>query len=357
MKAIILAGGRGTRLRPITHTKNKHMIPIGGVPMILRVLKDVVDLGITEIFVNINKGDKEIRDFLGDGKEWGVNLTYMEQEIPNGMMYPILMAKEMLGDDDFILHAGDNILSGGLKKYYKEFLEKKTSAHLLVTKVKQPERFGVAVIKDGYVVKTIEKPKEFISDLAVTGIYFYKKEIITAMENVKPIITGNSSIAEYYPPLPHQWLIENDYKVSYSECTGWWKDTGKPEDLIAANHLVLESLEEEYLSQVSDTEVEGKIHIGKNSIVKNCTLRGPIFIGDECTIEDSYIGPYTAISNNSKISYCEIENSIIMNSVEVIDLKERIDSSLIGDNCKITPNQSKPRGVKLFIGENSTVKL
>ncbi len=357
MKALILAGGRGTRLRPLTHTTNKHLIPIGGHPMIERVIKDVAELGIKEIIINVNKGDKEIREALGNGEKWGVNFTFIEQEIPNGMMYPIIMAKEIIGDEDFLLHAGDNILSGGLQKYYEEFLRNKSSAHLLVTKVQNPERFGVALVENGKVIKTIEKPKEFVSDLAVTGVYFYTKDIQKAMASVEPIITGNSKIPEYYPPLAHQWLIENGYAVTVSECTGWWKDTGKPEDLIAANHLVLESLETNVEGSILSSSIEGRIELAEGSVIENSIIRGPVHIGKNCRIRNAYIGPFTSISDNCEIQESEVENSIIMSGSKVLDLEKRLDASIIGYNTIVTSKKSKPRNLNLFIGDNSDVKI
>jgi len=357
MKALVLAGGRGTRLRPLTHTKNKHMLPIGGIPMIERVINDICELGITDIFININKGDKEVKDFLGDGAKWNVKFTYLEQEIPNGMMYPILMAEELLNGEDFILHAGDNILSGGLKKYYKEFLKLGSAAHLLVTKVTNPERFGVAVVEKGLMVKTVEKPKEFISNLAVTGIYFYKKDIVEAMRNVEPVILGNSAIPEYYPPLAHQWLIDHGRKITVTEVTGWWKDTGKPEDLITANHLVLEKLEDRIYGEMINCKVDGKIEIQDGAKVVDSTLRGPLIIGKNSTITDSYIGPFTTVGENCEIVNSEIENSIVQKNVRILDFPTRIDNSLIGDNAVITHQETKPETTRLFIGDNSEVVL
>lgn len=357
MKAIVLAGGRGTRLRPLTHTRNKHLIPIGGRPMIHRVMSDVAELGVDEIIVNVNQGDTEIRESLGDGSKWGVKITYIEQEIPNGMMYPIVMAKEILGDEDFVLHAGDNILSGGLVKHYKRFQKLDSSAHLLVTRVQHPERFGVAVVNGDKVVRTVEKPKEFVSNLAVTGVYFYKKDIQEAMANVQPIITGNSKIAEYYPPLAHQWLIDNGFAVTVSEVTGWWKDTGKPDDLIAANHLALETLDTKIEGQLIDTSVEGRLELGNGSVIENCTVRGPVVIGQNCTLKNSYIGPFTSISDECVIENSEVENSILMGGAKIIDLGQRLDGSLIGWNAIVTTNDKKPKNLNLFIGDNSEVKI
>lgn len=357
MKALILAGGRGTRLRPLTHTRNKHLIPIGGKPMIHRVLQDVVELGVKEVIVNVNKDDREIKDSLGNGSQWGIKITYIEQEIPNGMMYPIVMAKEIIGDEDFVLHAGDNILSGGLKHHYDQFKSLGASAHLLVTRVQKPERFGVAVVEDGKVIKTVEKPKEYVSNLAVTGVYFYTKDIQKAMASIEPVVLGNSTTAEYYPPLAHQWLIDNGYTITVSEVTGWWKDTGKPEDLISANHLALETLETKIEGQVIDTDIEGKVEIGSGSVVENSTLRGPIVIGENCIIKDTYIGPFTSISDSCEIISSEVENSIVLTNAKILKINQRLDNSLIGWNAVVATSDKKPKNLNLFIGDNSEVKL
>lgn len=228
---------------------------------------------------------------------------------------------------------------------------------MLVTRVKHPERFGVAVVENGYVVRTVEKPKEFVSDLAVTAVYFYKKDIVKAMENVTPIITGNSTIPEYYPPLAHQWLIDNGYKVTVSECTGWWKDTGKPEDLIAANHLALETLETLINGEVTESNIEGRIELGEGSSIEDSYIRGPVFIGKNCKIKNAYIGPFTAISDNCELENCEVENSIVMAGSKIYDLNCRLDASIIGYNATVTTKRAKPRNLNLVIGDNSDVRV
>ena len=234
MKALILAGGRGTRLRPLTHTKNKHALPIGNRPMIERIIRDAIDLGIKDIIININKGDKEIPELLGNGKRFGKNIKiqYIEQPEPNGMMYPIKLAEKLIGDDEFLFSAGDNILAGGLKQHYEDFKKKKSDAHVLVVRRSDYQNFGVAVVKGDKVVKTVEKPKEFVSDLVLTAIYFFTPVVFKAFDYVKPIDPKGTGKPEYYPPVVNNWLIENGYKMTTSEVTGWWKDTGAPEDLI-----------------------------------------------------------------------------------------------------------------------------
>lgn len=359
MKALVLAGGRGTRLRPITTTLNKHLIPIASRPMIFRVLDDIADCGIKEVIVNLNKGDKEVPAAIGDGSNWGLKVHYIEQEIPNGMMYPILMAQELLGDEPFLLFAGDNILSGGIKKYYDEFMNGDSDVHVLATKIKDPQRYGVAVVENGVVTKIVEKPQEFISDLAVTAIYFFRKPIIEAMKNVEPEVKGNSSIAEYYPPPAVQWLIDRGHKVTATEVTGWWKDTGKPEALLEGNGLVLESIESKILGNVSDAaQIQGRIQIGEGSTIgDNVVLRGPITIGRDCKLENCYIGPYTSIGSRVSISNAQVQNSILLDDV-MIDCKRQIVDSIIGSQAIVKDNsETFPSGHKLIIGDNTLVEL
>jgi len=359
MKALVLAGGRGTRLRPITNTINKHLIPIAGRPMIFRVLDDIADCGIKEVVINLNKGDKEVPEAIGDGEKWGLKVSYIEQEIPNGMMYPILLAEEFLGDEPFLLFAGDNILSGGIKKYYDEFINSDSDVHVLATRIENPERYGVAVVEDGKVIKIVEKPQEFISDLAVTAIYFFRSPIIEAMKNVEPIKKGNSGIAEYYPPPAVQWLIDNGHKVTVSEVTGWWKDTGKPESLLEGNSLVMHSIKSDIQGDVDKNAIiQGRVRIGKGSkIGKDVVIRGPVVIGENCTIENSYIGPYTSIGDGADFKMAEIEHSIIMDNVS-IDTDQRIIDSILGNNCNVHATaHSRPSGHKLVVGENTFVEL
>lgn len=359
MKALVLAGGRGTRLRPITNTVNKHLIPIAGRPMIFRVLDDIAECGIKEVVINLNKGDKEVPSAIGDGSKWGIKITYIEQEIPNGMMYPILMAEPLLKDEPFLLFAGDNILSGGIKKYLDEFLASDATAHLLVTKVQNWERFGVAVVQDGKMTKTVEKPSEFVSDLAVTGVYFYRQAIFEAMKNVQPVVKGNSAIPEYYPPLAHQWLIDHGHTITVSEVTGWWKDTGKPEDLLEGNSLALHGIETSNLGQTDPKAViQGKVRIGKGTrIGAGVKIRGPVSIGNDCVLESCYIGPYTSIGDRVTITGGEIEHSIIMNEV-TIKTKKRIVESILGERCVVgSVSDSFPSGHKLIIGDQTMVEL
>lgn len=358
MKALILAGGRGTRLRPLTHTKNKHMLPIGNRPMIERIILDAIDLGIKDIIININKGDKEMPELLGDGSRFGCKLQYIEQPEPNGMMYPIKLAQELIGDEDFLFSAGDNILAGGLKKHYEDFKKKKSDAHVLVVKRPDYQNFGVAVMEKGKIVKTVEKPKEFVSDLVLSAIYFFTPVVFKAFDHVKPIDPKGTGKPEYYPPVVNNWLIDNGYTMTASEVTGWWKDTGAPEDIILANRLVLErecdGIQE---GEVLDSLVDGNVSIGKGSVAKNCTLRGPISIAENVTLENCYVGPFTSIGSDSVLKNVEIENSILMGNCNIHDLDRRLDSCLIGWNAEVTSKDTHPKADTLFIGDDSKVQI
>lgn len=362
MKALILAGGRGTRLRPLTHTLNKHLLPIGNRPMIYRVIEDAIELGIKDIIINVNVGDTELPSIINKENKlnWKVRIKYIEQPEPNGMMYPIKLAQDLIGNDEFFFSAGDNILLGGLKQYYKEFKQKKSDAHILVVKRKDYQQFGVGVLKNGLLVKTVEKPKKFISDLVLTAIYFFNPKVFEAFDHVKPIDPNNTGKPEYYPPVVNNWLIKNGGKFTASEVTGWWKDTGKPQDLIDANQLVLDhELSTSIQGKIdSKSNLQGRILIGKGVKIESSSLRGPISIKKGSVIKNSYIGPYTSISENCLIENSLVENSILLNDAVISSYPKNIDSSIIGANAFVSSElieNSNSKSSKLYIGDNSSV--
>jgi glucose-1-phosphate thymidylyltransferase len=360
MKALILAGGRGTRLRPLTHTKNKQMLPIGNKPMIERIIQDAIDLDIKDIIININKGDKELPELLGDGKRFGkgIKIQYIEQPEPNGMMYPIKLAERLIGKEDFLFSAGDNILTGGLKEHYKDFKKKKSDAHVLVVRRPDYQNFGVAVMEGDKVVKTVEKPKEYVSDLVLSAIYFFTPAVFKSFDHIKPIDPKKSGKPEYFPPVVNNWLIDNGYTMTASEVTGWWKDTGAPEDLILGNRLILEKETlDKNEGKVIDSKVEGNVEIKKGSKIKNSVIRGPVSIAKNCTLENAYIGPFTSIGEGSTVKNAQIENSILMGNCNIHDLDTILDSSLIGWNAEVTQKNGYPKADTLYIGDDSVVQL
>ncbi len=357
MKAIIAAGGHGTRLRPITYTLNKHLFPIANKPMIFYALEKIKETGIKEVAININEGDKEIRKVLGEGKKWGLKITYLEQKGGAlGVAHVVKNAETWLSGSDLLFYLGDNIVLGSLEELVEKFKREKLDCLLALSKVLDPERFGVPVIKNGKIIKVEEKPKKPKSNYAVTGIYIYSNKVIEAVKNIKKSDRGELEISD-----AHTYLIEQGAKVGYKKITGWWKDTGKPEDLLEGNGLVLSGILQSKIEGILDKEarIEGKVIIGKGTkIGKGVLIRGPVAIGKNCEIENSSIEPYTAIADNCKIKGTEIHHSIVCEGSCIVDCSKRITDSLIGRNCLISSeNSSKPSGHRLIIGDNAQVEL
>ena len=372
MKALITAGGRGTRLRPITNTINKHLIPIAGKPMLFYALEHLSNVGIKDIGININIGERELQPVIGDGKKWGVKITYREQTGGAlGVAHILRVWRDWIGDSSFIFYLGDNIVLGGVDKLIDKFKKDNVDALLALSIVKDPQRFGVPTIKNGVIIKVDEKPLRPASNFAVTGLYIYNKNIFKAVDKIKPSARGELEISD-----AHTSLIKQGYKVGYEEITGWWKDTGKPEDLLEGNQLILNnfsaqggshpmagqfSINNEIQKDVkidNGVIVQGKVRIGKGTkILGKSMIRGPVVIGENCVITDGYIAPFASIGNNVEIYGAEIENSIIMDGVD-IHCRTRIVDSIIGSNVLITPKtETFPSGHKLIIGENSVIEL
>lgn len=356
MKALITAGGRATRLRPITYTINKHLIPIANKPMIFYALEKIAETGIKEVGININPGEKEIQQIVGDGSRWGMKITYIEQAGgPKGLAHIVKNAKNFIGNDPFIFYLGDNIILGSLKRFVDKFVNGRLDALLTFAKVSDPERFGVPVIQDGKILRIEEKPAQPKSNLAQTGIYIYDPKIFDAVENIPPSARGEYEISD-----ANTLLIQKGFNIGYEEITGWWKDTGKPEDLLEGNQLILHDLADtkNEANVAPGVVIQGKVKIDKGTYIGGKSLiRGPVAIGQNCTIVDSYIGPYTSIGNKSKIANTEIEHSIIFDNAE-IKCGKRIVDSLIGHNTVLGSScDSLPLGHKLVIGDNSVVEL
>jgi glucose-1-phosphate thymidylyltransferase len=357
MKALIAAGGRGTRLRPITFTNNKHLIPIANKPMILYPLEAIKEAGISEVGVVVNETRTDVEALLGDGSRFGVEISYLFQPGAPGIADCVRRAKKFLGKKPFVFYLGDNILAGGIRRFMDRFLKEKPNAILILSKVPDPERFGVAVIKRGRVVKTVEKPKEHISDLAITGIYFFDYHVFEAFEGkeiVRPSVRGEMEIPDVY-----QYLIDHDYQVIACEVTGWWKDTGKMKDLLDANRLVLDRFNGvEIKGRIDESsEVMGDVKVGKDSQIINSVLRGPVVIGQKVLIKNSYIGPYTSIYHRCQVVNSELENSILLEGAQLLDLDRRVDRSLIGKDARVIKTDTKPRAYNFLIGDTCQVDL
>ncbi|HTM68954.1 MAG TPA: glucose-1-phosphate thymidylyltransferase [Candidatus Binatia bacterium] len=358
MKALITAGGRATRLRPITYTINKHLIPLANKPMLFYAIEKIAAAGITEIGININVGDTEIPKAVGDGSRWGVKITCIEQTGgPKGLAHILKMAQPFLGDEPFLFYLGDNIILGSIAKFVEKFQKEKRNGLLALSKVKDPQRFGVPEIKDGKIVRVDEKPADPKSNYAVTGIYVYDSNVFKAVDAIQPSARGEYEISDV-----HTWLIENGYDIGYQEITGWWKDTGKPEDLLEGNQLLLAEIDPEEMTIEGivspNAIIQGKVKIGKGTQVgERVLIRGPVTIGENCLIANSYIGPYTAIGNNVKVRNTEIEHCVVFDGVD-INCSRRIVDSLIGQNATVSSaDVSMPSGHRMIIGDNAVVEV
>lgn len=357
MKALITAGGRATRLRPITHTINKHLIPLANKPMIFYAIEKLVAVGIKDIGISVNPGEQEIQKVVGDGSRWGANIVFIEQKGgPLGIAHVVNNAREFLGDDPFVFYLGDNIILGSLNRFVEKFEAEKLNCVLALSKVKNPQRFGVPQIENGRIVRVDEKPSDPKSDYAVTGIYVYDKTFFEAFTHIKPSPRGEYEISDI-----HTWLIENGKSVGYEEITGWWKDTGKPEDLLEGNQLLLNEMADSGRDGADidpSAVIQGKVVIGKGAVVgPRVLIRGPVVIGENCKIVSSYIGPHTSIGRNVEIYNTEIEHTVVFDDVD-INCSKRIVDSLIGANVTITSARATlPQGHKLIIGDNAVVEI
>ncbi len=362
MKAVITAGGRGTRLRPITWTLNKHLIPLANEPMIFNALKKIAQTGIQEVAIVVNPGDRAISDMCGDGSRFGLRITYIDQVGgPVGLANTLYQARFFIGEDDVLMYLGDNIVLGDLKPLVDKFYQEQLDCCLALSKVSNPERFGVPIFsEDGRLAGVVEKPENPPSPYAVTGLYIYKgPAYMNAYGNIQPSARGEYEISDV-----HDFLIKNGYRVSAQEMFGWWKDTGKPEDLLEGNQLLLgrlspsETIINTNVTIDETARIQGQVKIEAGAVIgPNSLIRGPVAIGKNARIINSYIGPYTSIGNDSIVEGSEIEHSIVMDSAR-IKTRPRIVDSIIGYNATIVDDStSYPKGHKMIIGENSYLEL
>lgn len=357
MKGVVLHGGSGTRLRPLTQTGPKQLIPIANKPVSQYAVEDLLACGIEEIaFVLGDVHPEKVRDYYGDGSRFGARFTYILQGEPKGIAHAVSLCNSFIRDSAFVVYLGDNLIRDGIKKYALQFEESKVDAAILLTKVKDPSRFGVARLDDhGRLVGLEEKPKKPPSNLALTGIYFLRPIIFKMIEKLKPSWRNELEITEAL-----QLLLEEEKKVSYDVVEGWWKDTGTPEDILESNRLVLDDLKPSVQGLVEDeASIQGRVAVGKGSKVsRGATVRGPTVIGERTFLgSDVYIGPYTSIGNDVTVKRGEIEDSIVMDHC-VIDIPHRVTSSIIGQHTTITNGErNSPQGLKMILGENCQVTL
>ena len=353
MKALITSAGRGTRLRPITHTQNKHLIPVANKPMLHYAIESVREAGITEIGIVVPTDSDQVPNAIGNGAAWGAKITYIKQEEPLGLAHVVKISQQFVGDDTFLFFLGDNIILGGVKRFVEAFDRSGCNCLLTLAKVKDPQRFGVPVFEGNRIVAVEEKPKVPKSSYAVAGIYLYDPHIFEAVNEIKPSARGELEISD-----AHQYLIDHGRSVEHCELTGWWKDTGKPADLLEANRLVLENLTSRIVGRIDPSSaLEGGVVIEEGSSIVNSKIRGPVVIGEQCVVENSYIGPFTSIGPGTVVRDSEVEYSIVMRDCQIINVGSRIESSLLGNDVQIYSASDKPRVHRFMIGDQSRIDL
>lgn len=354
MKGLVLSGGKGTRLRPITHTSAKQLVPVANKPILFYVLENLADAGIHDVGVIVGDTADEIRAACGDGSRWDIQITYIPQEEPLGLAHAVKISEDFLAGEPFVMYLGDNLLPGGITDLVQEFAERKPQAMILLTAVPDPERFGVAVLRDdGQVESLEEKPSHPRSDLALVGVYLFTSEIFNAVRAIKPSARGELEITDAI-----QWLIDSGAAVLPHLVEGWWKDTGKLEDMLEANRIVLDGLAPSNHGQVdADSQLIGKVVIEEGARVVRSLIRGPAIIGRNAVIEDAYIGPFTSIYFGCEIRSAEVEHSIILENSKLVDIEGKLTDSLIGKDVVVTRTHARPRAYKLMLGDHSRVEL
>ncbi len=360
MKGVLLHGGFGTRLRPLTHTGPKQLIKVAGKPVSQWCIEDLRDSGVRDIAIILGElAPERVIEYYGDGRWLNVNITYVYQGYPYGLAHAVFIAKDFVGDEEFVVYLGDNILVEGISEFVRKFKESDADAMVLLTKVPDPTKFGVAEFDEkGRLKRLVEKPRKPPSDYALVGVYFFRPPaIFNVIEGLKPSWRKELEITDAL-----QRLIDLGYRVEYSIVKGWWKDTGTPEDILEANRLLLDN---KYTNTIIKGEVEkgaiieGRVFVDEGAIVKNgSVVRGPAYIGRNSVIgPKAYVGPFTSIGDNVVLDNIEVENSVIMDNVEIRGLGERIVDSIIGSNARIVHSDLRPRGLRFIVGENTSIIL
>lgn len=362
MRGLILAGGSGTRLRPITHTGAKQLVPVAGKPILFYGLEHMAAAGIREVGMVVGDTADEIIAAVGDGSAWGLSVTYLRQEAPLGLAHAVLIAREFLGDEDFVMYLGDNLLREGINAVVESFQRDRANpgldgrvpvAQILLAPVEDPSRFGVATLDDeGNIVELVEKPEHPASDLALVGVYVFDPSIHEAVRSIKPSPRGELEITDAI-----QWLIDRGDVVSHGVLHGWWLDTGKLAPLLEANRLLLESIEQQIDGDVDEASlIEGRVVVSPGAVIEDSTVRGPVVIGPRARIVRTHIGPFTTIEEDCVITDTEIDHSIVLGHSQISNVG-RITDSLIGRHAMVTRSHRRPKGTRLMVGDHSLVDL
>jgi glucose-1-phosphate thymidylyltransferase len=354
MKGLILSGGRGTRLRPITYTSAKQLVPVANKPVLFYGIEAMAAAGIRDIGIIIapETGD-EIRAAAGDGERFGARITYVVQDEPAGLAHAVLTAEPFLGSDPFVMYLGDNLLQGGINDLVDAFRANAPEALILLTPVPDPQNYGVAELDSaGRVVRLVEKPPEPATDLALVGVYMFTPRIHEAAKSIQPSGRGELEITDAI-----QWLVDAGAPVESHVVRGWWKDTGRLDDMLEANRLILETLERKVDGELVETQIDGRVVVEAGAVLERSTVRGPAIIGAGARLVDAYVGPYTAIGRHCRLEGAEVEHSILLEGSSVRGLEGRMESSLLGRNVAISRGDRQPRAYRFMVGDNSEIGI
>jgi len=353
MKGLILSGGKGTRLQPLTFTSAKQLIPVANKPVLFRVIEAIRDAGVRDIGIVIGDTGPQIRDAVADGGRWGVNVTYIPQEAPLGLAHAVKISHDFIGGDRFVMFLGDNVIQGGISPLLGQFATSDYDAQIVLTRVAEPQHYGVAELENGRIKRLIEKPKVPPTNLALVGIYMFNHHVFEAVEAIRPSWRGELEITDAI-----QYLVEKNYAVYPYIHEGWWIDTGKMADMLAANSLVLQELTPRIEGSVdAPSQIEGQVTIEMGAEIVNSRLRGPVIIGEGTRIVNSFIGPFTSIYHHCLIENAEVEHCIVLENTRILDLPARLEDSLIGRNVEVTRSTIKPRAFKMALGDFSKVGI
>jgi glucose-1-phosphate thymidylyltransferase len=353
LKGLILSGGKGTRLRPITHTSAKQLVPVANKPVLFYGIEAMAQAGIDEVGIIIApETGSEIKAAAGDGSRFGVRLTYILQDAPLGLAHAVLTAEPFLGGSPFVMYLGDNLLQGGIEDLVAAFRASEPEALILLTPVPDPEQYGVAELSNGAVVRLIEKPSDPKTDLALVGVYMFTPAVHVAARAIQPSGRGELEITDAI-----QHLLDQGQRVEPHVVRGWWKDTGRLEDMLAANRLVLDTIDRRVDGELIDSRVDGRVVVEPGARLERSAVRGPAIIGAGARLTDCYVGPYTAIGEGCAIQNAEVEHSILLAGSMVSDLDGRMESSLLGRNVRIGRDARQPRAYRFLVGDNSEIGI
>ncbi len=353
IKALVLSGGKGTRLRPITHTSAKQLVPIANKPILFYGLESIRDAGIVDVGIVVGETAKEIEEAVGDGSEFGLKVSYIRQEAPLGLAHAVKIAEEYIGKEPFVMYLGDNLIMGGITDFVSEFRTNKPNSQILLAKVDNPSDFGVAELSGGKVKRLEEKPEKPRSNLALVGVYMFDADVFEAVGSIKPSARNELEITDAI-----QWLIDEGRDVRAHEVTGWWKDTGKLEDILDANRMILGAIKRDIAGSVDgSSRIDGNVVVAAGTEIRGSVLRGPLVIGRNCRIVKSYIGPFTSIYHDVVVQNSEIEHSIVLENSRIENLGSRMERSLVGKDVEITKSATMPKAYRFMVGDSSRIEV